>query len=150
MREIELCPSCYGLTVKQPMDWFCIPCVSSEDVVEQLAMWVMRLCDQQAVFFCFTFISQLFQLISCTNHEVFFCFIPLSFYCSIHNEYTCHTHVRCSIEKPIMNKLFCTCGVHMWKIKTKISCYTIWLVNTHIHTKTSECLVGSSILKRHW
>ena len=27
MREIELCPSCYGLTVKQPHDWFCIPCV---------------------------------------------------------------------------------------------------------------------------
>ena len=28
MREVELCPSCYGLTVKQPNDWFCIPCVS--------------------------------------------------------------------------------------------------------------------------
>ena len=29
MREIELCPSCYSLTVKQPEDWFCIPCVSA-------------------------------------------------------------------------------------------------------------------------
>lgn len=28
MREVELCPSCYSLTVKQPADWFCIPCVS--------------------------------------------------------------------------------------------------------------------------
>lgn len=28
MREIELCPGCYLLTVKQPKDWFCIPCVS--------------------------------------------------------------------------------------------------------------------------
>ena len=28
VREIELCPSCYGLAVKQPVDWFCIPCVS--------------------------------------------------------------------------------------------------------------------------
>lgn len=28
MREIELCPGCYSLTVKQPKDWFCIPCVS--------------------------------------------------------------------------------------------------------------------------
>lgn len=28
MREIELCPGCYELTVKQPKDWFCIPCVS--------------------------------------------------------------------------------------------------------------------------
>ena len=28
MREIELCPSCYSLTVKQPFNWFCIPCVS--------------------------------------------------------------------------------------------------------------------------
>ena len=28
MREIELCPGCYKLTVKQPKDWFCVPCVS--------------------------------------------------------------------------------------------------------------------------
>ena len=28
MREIELCPGCYELTVKQPKDWFCTPCVS--------------------------------------------------------------------------------------------------------------------------
>ena len=29
MREIELCPGCYRLTVNQPKDWFCIPCVSA-------------------------------------------------------------------------------------------------------------------------
>ena len=29
MREIELCPSCYSLTVEQPEDWFCTPCVST-------------------------------------------------------------------------------------------------------------------------
>jgi hypothetical protein len=33
MREIELCPSCYGLTVKQPLDWFCIPCNPPHKVV---------------------------------------------------------------------------------------------------------------------
>ena len=33
MREIELCPGCYGLTVKQPKDWFCIPCVSDITVL---------------------------------------------------------------------------------------------------------------------
>ena len=27
MREIELCPSCYKLTVLQPEEWFCTPCV---------------------------------------------------------------------------------------------------------------------------
>ena len=32
MREVELCPSCYGQTVKQPNDWFCIPCVSTGGV----------------------------------------------------------------------------------------------------------------------
>ncbi|XP_019851063.1 PREDICTED: protein kinase C-binding protein 1-like isoform X2 [Amphimedon queenslandica] len=33
MREVELCPSCYGLTVKQPNDWFCIPCNPPHKVV---------------------------------------------------------------------------------------------------------------------
>ncbi|CAI8032310.1 Protein kinase C-binding protein 1 [Geodia barretti] len=33
MREIELCPSCYKLTVVQPEEWFCIPCSTPHRVV---------------------------------------------------------------------------------------------------------------------
>ena len=36
MREIELCPGCYKLTVKQPKDWFCIPCVSGSLIPERV------------------------------------------------------------------------------------------------------------------
>lgn len=33
MREIELCPSCYKLTVQQPEDWFAMPCYPPHRVV---------------------------------------------------------------------------------------------------------------------
>ena len=45
MREIELCPGCYKLTVKQPKDWFCVPCVSVCVCEECVAVCVCALCE---------------------------------------------------------------------------------------------------------